>query len=153
MATQPFRQFTRLLRARLHLFQRRASSLTGGQFTLDALQLRLRLLATCLDLRQFLLQLLQLILITGQFLAQQAELFFLLGKIRFIRRIATAGFFAQTLTTQRDGLQGALGVRLVGQLDFQLLLTVGRSRLQALQLFLCLYVVFLDLRRDVHLLM
>lgn len=44
-------------------------------------------------------------------------------------------------------------MRPVGQLDFQLLLAVGRPRPQTLQFFLRLGVILLDLRRDVHLLL
>ena len=149
---QPFRQPAALKGACLHLFERGAARLAGGQLALDALHFLLRLAPAGFELRQLRLQLLQVILVAGQFLAQQRQLFFLLGQIERIGRFLAARLVAQAVAALGDGLQGALRMRLVGQLDFEALLAVGRTRAQALQLLLRLGVTLLDLRRDVHLL-
>ncbi len=152
VATQPVRQFARLPGPRLHLLERRPARLGCGQFALTALQFFLDLAAGRLELRQFLLQLLQVILIAGQFLAEQRQFLFLFGEIQCIRRVVATTLLAQPLAALGNRLQGALGMRLVGQLDFETLLAVARPGPQALQLFLGLGMAFLDLRRDVHLL-
>ena len=152
MTAQPFRQLAARLGARLHLFERRPARLAGRQFALEALHFALYLAARRFELRQFLLQLLQMILVAGQLLAQQGQFFFLFGEVHGIRRILATALLAQAFAALGDGLQRALGVRLVGQLDLEALLAVAGARAQTLQLFLRLGVALLDLRRDVHLL-
>ena len=150
MALQPFGQLAATGGLGLHLFERSPTCLTGRQLALQALQFALHGLASGLQLRHFLLQLLQVFLVTGEFLAQQLQFFFLLGQRQFVGRLAE-GFLAQAFAALDDRLQRALGVRLVGLLDFQLLLAVGRARLQPLQFFQGLRMIFLDLWRQVHL--
>ena len=150
VALQPFRQLAAAGGLCLHLFKRGAARLAGSQFALQALQFAVHGFALAVELRNFLLQLLQMFLVAGQFLAQQFQFFFLLGHRHFIRRVAES-LVAQPFAALDDGLQRALRMGLMGLLDFQLLLAIGRPRFQALQFLERLRMIFLDLRRQIHL--